>query len=343
MIGVHDMKRLGSLLRWTGRVVMALMACLLAGWAGLALWFQAGSPWRVPALLVCAALGLTAVMAPWMLRWRGRIWLVAGAGLLATLGWWQTLAPSHDRIWADDVDRLTWAEINGNRLIMHNVRNFEWRSETDYTPRWETREYDLDELVSGDLFLSYWMGPAIAHTLVSFGFADGRQLVFSLEIRKEQGESFSAIAGFFRQYEVVLIAADENDIIRVRTNARGETVRMYRLDMPPSALREALLGYLQEADDIRREPRFYNSLTSNCTTIVFDLARRLVPGLPLDYRLLLSGYFAEYAHDHNGLVPGHEFSELEAAGDITARALAFSGDPADFPAAIRVGVPFLVH
>ncbi|MCB5363876.1 DUF4105 domain-containing protein [Pusillimonas sp. CC-YST705] len=314
------------------------MGFLLAGWAFLALWFQASSPWRIPALVLCVLIGVATMLAPWLQR-RKRIWCVAAVGFVATLAWWQTLQPSHDRVWADDVARLMHAEVEGNTLRLHEVRNFEWRSETDYTPRWETREYDLNELVSGDLFLSYWMGPAIAHTLVSFGFADGRQLVFSLEIRKEKGESFSAIAGFFRQYEVVLIAADENDIIRTRTNARGETVHMYRLNMPPAALREALLGYVREGEQIRREPRFYNSLTSNCTTIVFDLARQIAPSLPLDYRLLLSGYFAEYAFDQDGLTPGLDFQVLEQAGNITERARAFTGTPEAFPAAIRVGVP----
>lgn len=263
--------------------------------------------------------------------------LVLATALL--LGWWQTLAPSHERDWADDVDRLLRAEISGSQVVLHDVRNFDWRDEGDYTARWETRSYDLDRLVSADLILSYWMGPHVAHTLVSFGFDDGRQLVFSLEIRKERGESFSALGGLFRKFEAVLIAADENDIVRVRTNVRGEDVYLYRLDLAPEALRSAFLGYLEQADDIRRRPRFYNTLTSNCTTIVFGLAKRLSPSLPPDYRLLLSGHFARYAHDHQGLVPGYDFRTLHARGHIVARAQAFAGTAEDFPKAIRHGVP----
>ena len=132
-----------------------------------------------------------------------------GAGAV----WWVLQKPSNNRIWADDVSQLLQSEVQGDQVKLINVRNFEWRTETDYSPRWEKREYDLSLLQSADLILSYWMGPHIAHTLVSFGFTDGRQLVYSLEIRKEKGEQFSAIAGFFRQYESILVAADERDAL----------------------------------------------------------------------------------------------------------------------------------
>ncbi|MGO3743105.1 Lnb N-terminal periplasmic domain-containing protein [Kerstersia sp.] len=326
-----------------------LAACLLAGfvlWGALALWYQAGAVWRWPALVLWLCIGLHAVFRlaagrkPGQSQAQRRVWrysMLLAALLL--LGWWSRLQPSHDRIWADDVAHLLEAEVSGNHVTLHNVRNFDWRSATDYTPRWETREYDLDQLVSADLLLSYWMGPAIAHTLVSFGFADGQQLVFSLEIRKESHESFSAIAGFFRQYEVVLIAADENDIVRVRTNARDEEVQLYRLALTPDQLKTAFLGYLDEAQSIGQRPRFYNTLTSNCTTIVMDLGRQIADGLPLDYRVLLSGYFAEYAYEQGALTPGQDYAALQAAGDITRRARAFSGAPGDFPLAIRQTIP----
>lgn len=318
----------------------ALAACklLVFVWGGGALWYQASLPWRWPFLFSWCILGGVVLASPWR---RPPVGFRAAAvlGVAALLVWWQTLTPSHERDWADDVSRLLEWQLDGDRVVLRNVRNFSWRGETDYTPRWETREYDLGQLESADLLLSYWMGPAIAHTLVSFGFADGRQLVFSLEIRKERHEAFSAIAGFFRQYETVIVAAEENDIVRVRTNVRGETVHLYRMALDPPALRSAFLGYLQEAEKIHRKPRFYNTLTSNCTTIVFDLARRLEPGLPVDYRLLLSGYFAEYAHQHQGLVPGYDYPTLQVEGDITGRARAFEGRPKQFPEAIRRGVP----
>ena len=318
----------------------AILIAAVAGWGALALWFQLPWPWPLRALAITAwcALGLLAIVRPARAGRRvpGVVFAVA---FVVLLGWWSTLAPSHQRDWADDVARLLEAEVDGGRVTLHNVRNFEWRSETDYTPRWETRRYDLDRLQSADLILSYWMGPQIAHTLVSFGFDDGRHIVFSLEIRKERGERFSAIGGFFRQFEQVLVAADERDIIRTRSNARGEDVYLYRLQIGRDDLRRLFLGYLHDAEALRGEPQFYNTLTSNCTTIVYDLARRIAPGLPLDYRLLLSGHFAEYVHDLGGLAEGYEYAQLQSLGYINARALAADADGEDFAEAIRRGIP----
>src|SRR5690606_1085226 len=227
-------RRTVLLTHWSSarKAAAALLACVIVLatlWGAFALWFQLPGPGVVRALVVAGwcLVGGAAVAA----LWRGTRWrLAAPAHLLALgalLGWWSTLEPSHHREWADDVARLLEADIHGSRVTLRNVRNFDWHTPEDYTVRWETREYDLDRLVSADLILSYWMGPAIAHTLVSFGFDDGEQLVFSLEIRKERHESFSALGGFFRKFEQVLVAADENDIIRTRSNARGEDVYLY--------------------------------------------------------------------------------------------------------------------
>jgi hypothetical protein len=256
--------------------------------------------------------------------------------------WWFSQTPSHNRQWADDVAHMLQAEVNGDKVVLKNVRNFEWRTETDYTPRWETREYDLSQLQTADLVLSYWMGSAIAHTLVSFGFADGRYLTFSLEIRKEIGEEFSAWKGFFRQYEAILVAADEADIIKTRSNARGEDVYIYRLAIPPEQLKTLFLAYVEQANKLEKTPEFYNTLTSNCTTVVFNIAKRIVPDLPLDYRLLASGYFAEYAHQQGGLVKGVSYAELQEKGYIVPRAKAMLPDE-NFSEVIRRGVPGMQH
>ncbi|MFT4178266.1 MAG: DUF4105 domain-containing protein [Thermomonas sp.] len=328
-----------ALLRFMGLAAFGITLLLVAAWGVFALWYHTPVQprWVLPALW--CAIAIAALAAPWLGRWHRPTQIVFVAALVALLGWWGTLKPAHQRAWSDDVARLLESDIARNRVVLHNVRNFDWRSQTDYTVRWETREYDLSQLASADLILSYWMGPHIAHTLVSFGFDDGRQVVFSLEIRKEQGEAFSAIAGFFRNYESVLIASDEYDIVRTRTNARGEDVYLYRLNLSRDAVRKLFLGYLGEAEAIRNRPRFYNTLTSNCTTVVHDIARGIAPSLPLDYRLLLSGHLAEYALDQGGLVPGYNYYALQAAGYVSDRAKAYAGPPEGFPRAIRVGIP----
>lgn len=319
-----------------GRVLASLAIVLATAWGALALWFQ--PPMQMDALRV-PAMGLWVAIAPVTLFWwwrlhRARVLLPWGAAMLALLAWWGTLQPSHDRVWADDVARMVTGQVQGSVVTLDQVRNFDWRSDDDYTARWEQRSYNLDQLRSVDVALSYWMGPAIAHTLVSFGFADGRYLTFSIEIRKERGESFDAIAGFFKRYETVLIAADERDILRVRTNARGEDMYLYRLNIPQKIMRSLFLSYLDEGAQLKRTPRFYNTLTANCTTIVFEMARRIDTALPLDWRLLASGYLDRYLFDLGALAGPQNFATLRDAAHITARARAADQAP-DYSAAIR--------
>ncbi|WBS00623.1 DUF4105 domain-containing protein [Pseudoduganella sp. SL102] len=317
-----------------------LALALATAWGALALWFQPPPLPAVAAGLAWCAIGLAGIAALWLRRdrrFRVGAAVACAVAAVAMTAWWQTIRPSHDKAWADDVARLLDADVDGDRVTLRNVRNFDWQTELRYTPRWETRQYDLAQLASADLILSYWMGPHIAHTLVSFGFADGRKLVFSLEIRKERHESFSALGGFFRRFEEVLVAADERDIVRTRSNARGEQVYLYRLRATPEQLRAVFLGYLAQAAQLRHTPAFYNTLTSNCTTVVFDLARQIAPGLPLDYRLLASGHFAEYAYDQGALTPGFPYRVLQQRGFINPRAQ--RADAAAFSRAIRAGIP----
>ncbi|MEG0185923.1 MAG: DUF4105 domain-containing protein [Stenotrophomonas sp.] len=315
---------------------------LLALWVAGLLTYQMPGPGWLGAVAALAWLLAAGWMAWQVARGRGarlplRVF-AAGLGLAAL--WWLLLTPRQDRDWADDVaQRLHVESFDGRHVVLDNVRDFTWRSETDYDARWVRRSYDLDQLRSADLVLSYWMGPAIAHTLVSFGFEDGRHVVFSLEIRKERGESFSALGGFFRKFEMTLVASEETDIIRTRTNARGEDVYLYRLHgMDRTQLKELFAAYIEQARQLDAKPGFYNTLTSNCTTIVFDLARHIAPRLPMDYRLLLSGYLAEYAQEVGVLTPGVPFAELHAKGRITQRALDLGGGD-HFSTVIRQGIP----
>ena len=185
---------------------------------------------------------------------------------------WLAIPPSNTRDWQPDVATLAFADIHGDRVIVHNVRNAEYRTETDYTVRLEDRALDLSQLRSLDVFLVHWGSRLIAHTIMSWGFEGDRYLAISIETRKEKGEQYSALRGFFRQYELVFVVADERDVVRLRTNVRGEDVHVYRLDVPPEDARRLLLRYLQEINQLREHPEWYNALTDNCTTAIQRLA-----------------------------------------------------------------------
>ena len=316
------------------------LAILLAGlWCGLAVFFRAPGPAPVPALLAAAwGLGALVLAVALLMGRRGPPLAIAAFALTVFAIWWSTLLPRSDRDWADDVAHVARPRIEGDTLVVENVRHFTWRSDNDYTIRWETRRYDLSRLRGVDLFLSYWSGERIAHAIVSFDFAGGDPLAFSIEIRKERGEEYSTLAGFFRSYEVAFIAADERDVVKVRSTVRGEDVRLYRLDIRPQTARRLLETYVAVAQDVADRPRWYNTITTNCTTVIFRMARALDPGIPMDYRILLSGLVPGYLYDNAFLVRDRPLADLVAAAHIGPRAKGPDDDP-DFPRRIRAGVP----
>ena len=250
--------------------------------------------------------------------------------------WWASIPPSNDRLWADDVSRPLSGAVAGSQVTLHQVRDFRWRSDDDYDARWETRRYDLDHLASADAMLSYWGSRAIAHAMISFGFDDGRHVVFSVEIRRKRGEEYSPIGGFFKQFETILVAADERDIIRVRTNVRGEDDYLYPLQMDQATMRGLFLSYVKAANRLADQPAFYNTVTSNCTTLVYRMARHLDPDLPWDVRLLLTGYLPEYLQKIGALDPRQPIDELRRRARITSRARR-SQPQDDFSRVIRAG------
>ena len=327
------------------RFAAALLTMLIVGfstiWGAFALWYQVPGRRSLKTLsvLLWSGFGLTLLLALWQGR-TADVLLAFAAAFGGLLIWWHRIAPSNARIWADDVAQMTSGTVDGNRVTLRNVRNFEWRSTTDYTQRWETRHYDLDRLNSVDMIMSYWNRRSIAHMLISFGFDDGGHVAFSVEIRREKIESYSEIGGFFKEFELSVIAADERDVIRLRTNVRGEDAYLYRFRIPVSAMRSLFLGYTDEANALIGTPRFYNTVTVNCTTLVYHMMKRIVGFLPLSWQLLVSGYLPEYVYRVGGLDQRHPLEELRALGRITDRARK-ADRSGTFSADIRQGIPRL--
>ncbi|WP_426238771.1 DUF4105 domain-containing protein [Pararhizobium sp. DWP1-1-3] len=325
------------------RVISTLAILGFAVWGAMALSYQAPGPALVRILLAAlwAILSLVALYA--YVRWHSRVAALLYPLMIAgLLFWWNAIPASNNRDWADEVAHIVSGVVNGPEVTLANVRNFDWRSPADYTVHWENRTYNLDKLASVDLLLSYWSSPAIAHTLVSFGFEDGQFVTFSVEIRKERNESFSEVGGFFKEFEMSVIAADERDIVGVRTNIRKEDVYLYRLNIPKPAMRSLFLSYVDTANGLNETPQYYNTITANCTTIVFAMINHIVSGaLPLDYRLIFSGYLPSYIIDVNGFTPGFTLKQLQSGGAISARAQASAIGP-DFSRRIREGVPGIV-
>jgi hypothetical protein len=321
------------LLGFTALAVLLLLATL---WAAAALYFDVRIGW-LRVLLVLAY--LLTLLAFWVFA-NGR-WLklaFTAAGFLAVLGWWLSLRPSNERDWQPDLALLPYAEINNNQITLHNIRNCDYRTETDFDVRHYDKTFDLETISTADLFLVYWGSPYMAHTMISFGLNDDDYVCFSIETRKEKGEGFSALRGLFRQFELTYVMADERDLVRLRTNYRkSEEVHLYRLRGSPKQARKLFLDYVHHMNSLRQRPEWYNAITDNCTTGI-RTQRAVVDRSPWDWRMLVNGFADELLYQRGLIATNLPVAELKERCHINQRARAIT-NLADFSRGIRQDLP----
>jgi hypothetical protein len=325
-----------------GLALLGLLIVATGGWGVLALSYSGPRDETVRAILAAtfALICLAALVGLCVRRWR---WRAVGAYLAlfaALVLWWRGIEPSNDREWQADVAVLPHATVEGDRVTLHNIRNFAYRSETDYSPAYYDKQFDVTKLQGVDLVAVYWMGPAIAHIFVSFAFEGGDQLAVSIETRKEKGEAYSTIKGFFRQYELYYVVADERDVIRLRTNYRRdppEDVYLYRVQGPLENGRRLFMAYVEKINALNARPEFYNTLTTNCTTNIWFHTLVNPEHLPFNWKILASGYVPQYLHEAGRLDSRVPFAELKRRGHVNARAAAADTAP-DFSRRIREGM-----
>ena len=258
---------------------------------------------------------------------------------IIVLSWWLTLRPSNNQEWQSDVAETAWATIDGDKVIVHNVRNCDYRTETDFTPQWDERTVSLSQISGFDLAITYWGSPWMAHPIAIFRFNDALPLCFSIETRKAAGQSYSAIRGLYRQFTLIYIASDERDVIRLRTNYRkGEEVYLYRVNIPLDEARGRFLEYIGTVNNLHVRPRWYNAVTTNCTTAI-RAQHPTKERTPWDWRILVNGKADELLYERHLIATGDlSFPELKKRSHVNNRARAADKDP-DFSKRIREGVP----
>jgi hypothetical protein len=325
------------LLLWAFRLLGGLLWLILALWSIGAIYYSnLPAAWLRTFAAAAFALGtvfLIVLVRPW---WKTcAIFLAAFGGVVV---WFLLIPASNDRDWRPDIALLPYADINGDIITVHNIRDCDYRSETNYTVRYYDKTFDLAKLRSVDLSVVHWGSPAIAHTILSFGFDDGSHICFSIETRNEKGEGYSAIKGLFRQFELTYVVADERDVIRLRTNYRGEQVYLYHLNTSMDIARQVFLDYFKSINRLKEKPEWYNVLTDNCTTSIHQHTYRFAKKVRFDWRLLANGYVDELMYEAGVLDHSLPFPELKARSLINDRAMA-AGTNANFSELIRVGLP----
>jgi hypothetical protein len=258
----------------------------------------------------------------------------------ALVGWWSTITPSNARQWQPAVAVLPAATVDGDRVTLHDIRNFAYRTATEFTPRYYDKTFDLRRLASVDLMSSYWAGEAMAHLFASFGCGGQDYVAISAETRKERTEDYSTLKGFFKPYELFYVVADERDVMRLRTTYRQppEDVYLYRMRVPPAQVRRLFLDYVRDINRLVEHPAFSHTLTTNCTTTILFHARASGGIVRYNWQILFSGYAPAYAYALGRLDTRLPFAELKRLSHINARAHT-AGDGADFSQQIRAGLP----
>ena len=316
-----------------------VIACTLWGFAAILFGDSHSGEVQLYLASLFAAFGAIALIGLGVSNWRKRIVIGYLSVFAVAVGWWWfSVTPSNDREWQKDAEKLAYATFAGDQITVHNIRNFAYRSEFDYQPAYYTKTFNLNKLEGVDLFSVYWMGSAIAHTILSFDFGGNNYLAISIEARKELGEGYSTIKGFFRQYELIYFVADERDVIRLRTNYRKDPPeQVYRYRLQGRSIENAkhlFLRYMHKINKLNQKPAFYNTLLDNCTTAIWLLTLDSQDHIPFSWKLLFSGYVPEYLYEQGRLDNSVPFPELKKRAHINDLAEAADQAP-DFSARIR--------
>jgi hypothetical protein len=294
------------------RVLLMALAVLAAAVTLYWFWLAAQVHLSGTGLMVVRGAIIAMALVCWALMGQGKIlWLLTmtAAGIVVAQVWFAFVPARADRDWATELQHGVTADISGSTVHLHNIRNFVWTRDS-FTPAWEERVVDADQITSVDIFTSVWGNPWIAHLMIGFGFADGQHVVFSAEIRRTKDQEFSTLGGLVREFELVLIGADERDVIHLRTDSRDERVSLFPLTLPPGQSKALFLGFVDLGNALAAQPQWYNTLTANCTTVPWRLARSLGDPLPLDWRLVATAKIPGYLHDRGVLRPDLPLAEI---------------------------------
>jgi hypothetical protein len=331
------------LLRAVFGLVLALVLLIWSIWTAGALHYDTPEGWPSGVFVGAFFVALVAALVvPKGSGWKKGV-AVAAVNVLV-LCWWLTIEPSNDRDWQPNVSREAWAEIDGDEITLHEVRDCVYRTEEDYTPEWRTRKVNLSTLEGIDVVLTYWGSPYIAHPFLSFQFEDADPIAISIETRMEKGESYSTFAGFYRQFELTYVVAEERDIVRLRTDYRkGEDAYLYRLTIKPERAQAIFLDYLKTLNEMKEEAVFYNVLTGNCTTgIRMHAVATTENPKPWDWRILLPGKVDELLYSRDGFETTLPFAEYKEQSHINPVATGL-GRVDDYSQIVRERVPSYIE
>ena len=295
-------KILSRALRWLIVAIWFLCRAALVVWATLATYYS-NLPLTGLRLGLAGAFALFTIWAFWLSRQR-RMSVITMLLFLGVVAGWISIPPSHDRIWRPGVAVMPRAVIDGDRIHLTGVRNFDYRTRNDFTPHYVERDLLRSHLTSLDFYVSYFTQGPVGHTFLSFIFDNAPPLSISIETRPEVGKGFAPVASLFKQLELIYVVGEERGLVGMRTNHRREAVYLYHLNTSAADARRLFLIYLAQINELADRPEFYHLLTNSCTINIVRYANASGRAGSFDFRHFLNGLIDGYLYEFGSV--GHD-------------------------------------
>jgi len=320
------MIKLKNFCKYFGLILFWFLGVLLHSWSALALYYRSFPSQEQLRLPIAIVYIITVIFIVVLRKSRTKLFLLSLVGFLVVAMWFSTITPKADASYPQDVT-MPYAEFQGDIITVHNVRNSDYRTRDDADVHYEIRVYNISDLKTVDLFMNYWGDDRIAHTILSFGFANGEHIAVSVETRREIGEVYSEWAGLFKQYELIYIWADERDVIRLRTNYRKERVYLYRTTLSAAKGQDLFIDMMIRTSELYKKPEFYDTIKQNCTnTLVHHIIASKAYKIPFWKRRIATGAADRRAYNERFLDTSRPFEELRKEAFINDRAIAADKD-----------------
>jgi hypothetical protein len=304
-----------QLLEWTGTLILLATAAVIALWTVGAIYYDLcrGANWG-RWLALGWAVGVVALFAVWQPVWQPFVTLLAVTAVF--LVWWFRQKPSHDRDWDTSVAVLPRATRDDDAITIENIRNFEYRSLVDYTPRYETRTVHLSKLRSADIIFFNWGSRVMSHPVLVFDFGTAGRICMSIEVRYRRQQDYSILRSIYRQQELIFVAADERDVILRRTKCgTSQEALLYNFKAGVEELRTTFLDYVAAINDLVETPRWYHGLCMNCTTSFYWLPSSR---FRIDWRVIANRRLDQALYDAGRLDRSLPFAELRKRASLAA-------------------------
>ena len=301
---------MGRILEWIVPVMMLASAAVIMLWTAGAIYYDVcgGTKWG-RLLALSWAIGVTALLGVWQPLWQPFVALLGATAVF--LAWWLRQKPSHNRDWDPSVAVLPWGVRDGDAIKIENIRNFEYRSLDDFTPRYETRTVHLSELRAADIIFFNWGWRWMSHPVLVFDFGTDGHICMSIEVRYRKHQEYSILRSLYRQQELIFVVADERDVILRRTKCGlSQEALLYHFHAGVEELRTAFLDYLEAINNLHDTPRWYHGLCANCTTTFYGLPNSR---FRIDWRVIANGRLDQALYENGRLdrsLPFHELRKL---------------------------------